>query len=312
MSTFTAAAPPRRRARRGARAAAGRAARSRRRRRRPSRSAPRRRLPSRPSGRRGGARAAAASTISTPWATIRSPGLPIETGNDFVQPSTSRTQAASSRIRAASVAGMYCVAEDDPHEPGHQHPGDRAPGRARRATLRATYRRSERYVSAIRPSSTSRVCSVSRIRRTGAESASRPGDRRLGGAEVADLGDRRDDAEGERGERVAHRDERRADARLEDEAERARARSRRRPIAPGQPGSGANSRWPAYPDAHEPSDLPDEDADDRPGDAVLDPDRDADEPEAPSRARRRSRAGRSGRRRSSTRRRSPPAPARAG
>ena len=34
------------------------------------------------------------------------PGLPIETGNDLLHPSTSRSAAASRRIFAASVAGM--------------------------------------------------------------------------------------------------------------------------------------------------------------------------------------------------------------
>ena len=47
------------------------------------------------------------TSASTPCATTRSPGRPIDTGNDFVQPSTSCSAAATRTIRAASTAPSY-------------------------------------------------------------------------------------------------------------------------------------------------------------------------------------------------------------
>ena len=149
---------------------------------------------------------------------IRRPGLPIETGNDFVQPSTSRRQAARSRIRAASVAGMYCSPSTTRTSQGIS---TQATGARTSATSDAPSDVAPQRAEGVREAA---LLDVARLLRKqdqahGGGERLEAGDRRLGRAEVADLGDRGDDAERERSERVPHRDERRADARLEHEAE---------------------------------------------------------------------------------------------
>ena len=47
------------------------------------------------------------TAASIPEAQIRSPGRPIETGNDFDQPNTTWIAAATRMIRAAGIAGEY-------------------------------------------------------------------------------------------------------------------------------------------------------------------------------------------------------------